>query len=193
MKNVLSQTFLLFFWGIILFSSSCDNKETLTEEEKLPPVTESGSNTFGCLINDRAYIKCQDWADWDIKGGNYPLSVQTGLPLLYSFSIRTYDKCSEDDSWQSEDLDLEFGVDTNMKTYKNRASYENHGTASIAKLCKDNPDFYYHDSLSASNWIKISKMDRTNRILSGTFEFDLYTPGCTDTVKIRKGRFDVKF
>jgi hypothetical protein len=37
-----------------------------------------------------------------------------------------------------------------------------------------------------------SKIDRTNYILSGTFEFSAVTENC-DTVKITDGRFDVHY
>lgn len=32
------------------------NKPTKTELEKLPPITQIGANTFGCLINGKAWI-----------------------------------------------------------------------------------------------------------------------------------------
>ena len=40
--------------------------------------------------------------------------------------------------------------------------------------------------------LTITKFDKTNNIISGTFEFTVYNV-CTDTLKITRGRFDTKF
>ena len=48
----------------------------------------------------------------------------------------------------------------------------------------------YYDN-PTSGFLKITKFDKTERIISGTFEFTLTKPGC-DTIKVTNGRFDKK-
>lgn len=53
MKEMLS----LFLCTVALTSlSDCDRDEPKTELEKLPPITQEGKNTFGCLVNDIAWV-----------------------------------------------------------------------------------------------------------------------------------------
>jgi hypothetical protein len=48
--------------------------------------------------------------------------------------------------------------------------------------------------LNPNNFMTILKLDTVNNIISGTFQFDAINENDdTDTIKIREGRFDVKF
>lgn len=40
------------------FCSSCKKKTTLTHLDELPAITQSGANTFGCLVNREAAHTC---------------------------------------------------------------------------------------------------------------------------------------
>jgi len=42
---------MLFF----LTGNFCDKEDNLTPEEQLPPKTQTGAQTFGCLINGEAF------------------------------------------------------------------------------------------------------------------------------------------
>jgi hypothetical protein len=48
--------------------------------------------------------------------------------------------------------------------------------------------------MTPNNSLTILKLDTVNNIISGTFQFDaINEEDDTDTIKIREGRFDVKF
>ena len=53
MKN---KTFILMFGCILTLAllQSCD--DSVTELEKLPPATQTGKNTFGCLVEGKAWV-----------------------------------------------------------------------------------------------------------------------------------------
>src|SRR5690606_4428843 len=61
-RFVMRNTFLLLLSSLFLFAccKSDDNMPTpdpnIPEVEKLPPATQTGANTVGCLVNDMAFL-----------------------------------------------------------------------------------------------------------------------------------------
>jgi hypothetical protein len=53
MKTLLKTTLLLAF-SFLLISGSCKKEKTGTDA--LPPATQEGKNTFGCVINGKVFI-----------------------------------------------------------------------------------------------------------------------------------------
>jgi hypothetical protein len=164
-----------------------------TPEEELPAITQVGKNTFGCLVNGKAYVKCASLLDGNpVTGGGDPLHVASGLPNYRSFSIDTKDLCSEDSAKQFETIHLTIWLNEDNSVFVKRSIYANYNQRE--ELCRGiGEDFQNFDTLSPVNLIRINRLDQTNRVISGQFEFDLYTLGCTDTIHLRKGRFDVKY
>ena len=161
---------------IVLFISlglciSCDlglGIHEPTELEKLPPLTTSGENTFGCLVNGDAEVITNSLEMVAIYQGG---GVQFGgggiyMVVLDPFTMR---------------IPYEFkgvGVGTSRARYKNKGQ--------DGEFC-----FYeFEDTYEGS--LTFSRIDRTNFIISGTFEFSTVTEDC-DTVHITDGRFDVQY
>jgi hypothetical protein len=171
----------------------CQKEPTPAPADGLPPETQEGKNTLACTINGRPYILCAEWPDSDpFLGSGSPLHMES---ILYDSSVyiymRTRDKCSTD-GVQYETIDISFryrfedsGFDWRHILYNDYSEWE--------QYCQGEEDFKNYDTLSPINAVTITKMDVANRIVAGRFQFDLYMPGCTDTVHIRGGRFDMKF
>lgn len=51
MKYIILTACLTMFIG-----AGCKKNKPKTELEKLPPITQTGANTFGCLVNGRTWI-----------------------------------------------------------------------------------------------------------------------------------------
>jgi len=51
--------------------------------------------------------------------------------------------------------------------------------------------FYETDSVQLGT-LKITKLDTTNHIIAGTFEFTVWTEEC-DTIRVTDGRFDINY
>lgn len=52
-------TFLIVLLATTLLAASCKKdkaQDDRTELEKLPPITQTGANTFGCLVNGKAWL-----------------------------------------------------------------------------------------------------------------------------------------
>ncbi len=77
MKNLL---FLL----LTFFTLSCCNKDDdkpIAEIDKLPPVTQTGANTFGCLLDGQAFLPSGGINPLDcvyqfVNGGGYYFVLQ---------------------------------------------------------------------------------------------------------------------
>ncbi|MBY0478797.1 MAG: hypothetical protein K2Q24_14205 [Chitinophagaceae bacterium] len=179
---------LLLAWIIAITTTSGSGckKNKLTELEKLPPATQSGAKTFGCLVNGKAWIPAkEDWFSTSALRFYYD-NINGG-----EFSIRA----EYQNSSQNRDDYIGIGVDSilHKKTYVTNTdslnmglNYSNHKITSICRTYLPN------DSLVKSKGeIMITRFDLTNGIISGTFEFSLSKSGC-ETITITHGRFDAK-
>lgn len=175
MKHLLSIT-LLFCLATFLTASSC-KKNKLSELDKLPPITQTGANTFGCLINGKAYLP----GGWDGNHSNYRVFVD---PIDSSLGIRTYN------------------FETSNKLQLTIGSYGLYSGISLPFTISDKTklgllyiyDCYIgvNDSVYRSGNLKITRYDLQNGIVSGEFGCIIYDSSCTDTVRITNGRFDKK-
>ena len=50
------QSLLIIIATFLLLGSSCKKDKLVNEIDKLPPATQTGANTFGCLVNGKAWI-----------------------------------------------------------------------------------------------------------------------------------------
>jgi hypothetical protein len=175
----------------ILFTIIIFGACTKEKEEELPPETQVGADTFGCLINGivfKPYIHpSQSWPKIscsyryiDIpnkKGFFFELvgarSLGINMPLE-AIRVETYS------------LEIEEG-----KVYE-LATPENEGEA-FGMYIKENfsGNFYFlTDGNLHRGELLIKRLDVEQGIISGTFWFDAGYRG--DKVEVREGRFDMK-
>ena len=159
--------------GCLLFASC--KEEAADPISQLPPATQTGAETFGCLVNGEA---------WTPKGRVGVLSNLTEDYNNGTFNVSVFR--SVNGKRQSMGI---FVADTltqpgiyPLNDYENQA-----GTfADEITLCSyDNDGITEH-----SGSLKISKLDIPNRIITGTFEVTLTRPDC-DTIRVTEGRFDL--
>lgn len=150
-------------------------------EDQLPPATQTGANTFGCLVNG------QPWTPRGYNGtSNYAVSYDSGLNNgLFALKTYRYPETSQD--FQS----IYLGVlsDCRLGTYffqsAKKAGVRYYDTKTACDLRSgDSTTTYSHGSLT------ITRLDLTNGIIAGTFAFTLYKPGGCDSVRVTQGRFD---
>lgn len=169
-----SAPFLLLF--LCLITISC-------KKDKLTKATQNGANTFSCLIDGNVYKPCSHTI---IGGPNDPpfwggLSLSNGVAWA---SIGA--SCNNDPDWT---ISIQIGNLTgageySLSDFSNSAVYTVYGN--------DTRD--YSSLNTGKGKITITKDDRANTILSGTFEFegvDNDEPG--KIVKVTSGRFDLNY
>ncbi|OGX81550.1 hypothetical protein [Hymenobacter glacialis] len=174
----------LLMLGALLGLSQCQKKDPAPVDQ-LPPATQTGANTFGCLLNG------QPWTPNGNNGvPNYRVSYDPGY-AGGNISIRAYRYLNASDNSQQY-----------MTLGGNRI--DRLGSYPLV-LVGDRTVFYYDRNLPApcneyrdppvlayrKGILNITRLDLQAGIVAGTFSFTLYQPGC-DSVRVTQGRFDKK-
>ena len=150
-------------------------------EDQLPPATQTGAHTFGCLLNGQP---------WTPSGNVGPLNYRLIYDPGYAggdLEIRAYRYVEELKGTQY--FVIAGAPVTKAGTYpidgKTIGVYYKSG---ITGSCFE---YYNAPDLTTSGQLIVSRLDLTQGIVSGTFNFKLWQPGC-DTLKVTQGRFDYK-
>ncbi|TRX21641.1 hypothetical protein [Flavobacterium franklandianum] len=178
MRNLL----LLILTVFTLTSCDKDDDKPKTELEKLPPATQTGAKTFGCLLDGVAFVPGnQNLAKncvyqyvngyyFSLQGSTYPKNQLIGLGL------------------STDNLKIEEG-----KIYILQDKID--GNASGLYYFGDDITGIYELKRTSNvekGEMKISKLDFTKHIVSGTFWYDI-KDGKGVIHKIREGRFDMQY
>jgi len=173
-------TLLLLTASLLLSQCKKDNADPL---DKLPPATQTGANTFGCLVNGQA------WTPQGNDGtANYTVSYDTfsdgGILQIVTYKIYG----SNPTDFQT--LSLWAKQINGVGTY----SFLNK-RAAIARYSDVKTSCFWRSADSTtvyqSGALTITRLDLTAGVISGTFAFTLYKPGC-DSIRVTNGRFDKK-
>ena len=184
---------LPFYLALALLTqcSKCKQDPTPAKaEDQLPPATQTGAGTFGCLLNGQP---------WTPSGNNgYPNLLVTYDPTYHggNLDLRTYRYLGNTGKSQY----ISFGGDQidkpgtyNLMTPSNSTNPGPY-TVFYSDDSKTSPCNFYNylpGTTTTTGQLVITRLDKTQGIVSGTFTFTLAQPGC-DTVKITQGRFDSK-
>ncbi len=183
------------FYIVLLVTTmvSCRKNKTTTPEktelEKLPPITQTGANTFGCLVNGVAWLpngtkpnngapNIQVYVDPTFQGGKFGVTGHKYKDPEGDVSVGS-GKCTGSGV---------FTINSSPINSFNVCQYSNYlnGVPNL-EFDAHEPGTYY------KGFLNITKYDLGNRIFSGTFECVFYNPlKSADTIKITSGRFDVK-
>jgi hypothetical protein len=157
----------------------------------LPPITQTGANTFGCMVNGQVWLP--HWPCSMFGAGSvqldyaiYPLHSGSSFPLLFSLSA---------------------GNSANGGTFfdfQQNSTLSDHiyGTGNIIDSLElefiGMPGFQYLDANqpgASPHYFQINKLDTLNKIVSGIFAFTLYARSGyahLDSVVVTDGRFDLQ-
>ena len=153
------------------FTLSCCNNDDDNPQnplDQLPPETQTGANTFGCLINGEPFVISNTSQQTAIYQGGF---LQFGAKGIYMVVLNP----------------IEIGINYQFMDL-------GQGQAS-AKYFKDpNPQLgcHYEYSDTYEGIVRFTKIDTVNYTISGTFEFSTVNENCED-VKITNGRFDMQY
>lgn len=155
-----------------------------TELEKLPPATQTGANTFGCLLNGKAFMP---------GGGgllDQVLTVQYD-PTYGMGSLRiTAKSFLSGSNYISMSLhgDTINTIGNYLLAFESKYSVFYFNTYSQCTFNTYDPP----PPTITSGGLNVKKFDTNNRIISGTFSFNVSTSAC-GTIEATDGRFDVKY
>ena len=180
MKNLI----LKFACLIALISCDNDDNKPKTELEKLPPATQTGAQTIGCLVNGKAFFDNSSFNNfYQFIDGEYYLVINW----------------DSDNSSGYKDGQLAISK-TNIQegqTYiLNKSSYtDGDYTGAGATFVSTLSEFYgqYETNSNYTGQIHFTRFDTVNFIMSGTFEFQAKDILSEKTISVTNGRFDLNF
>lgn len=174
MKNLI----LTFALLIVFIACDKDDNKPKTELEKLPPATQTGAQTFGCLIDGKAFIPAK-------FGSNAPRAFYQFVGSSYTLGI------SAGKGGGTELQNVIFGgVDIaalneysySLKSQQSGNFFALYNLNTITKSTND----------EIPGTLKITHFDNTNFIISGKFEFSVIDNNGKQ-INITDGRFDLNF
>lgn len=156
--------------------SGCKNSSSPTADNSygLPNETQTGANTMGCLINGKTII-----LQSSILSKSYPSASLIGDSSLgfagnYSFSF-----------FQILGFQIKFPKTGSFDL----GTVVNTGTYITDSTCLGG-SFNVTTATATSGTVTLTKLDKTNHIVSGTFDCKIPISNC-DTLNITNGRFDI--
>lgn len=199
-KNLLNYTInllLMKFKNLLLFLSapilllSLQCKKDKSPEEQLPPETQTGAGTFGCLVNGNIFKPKGDPFGGPILSASYQyLNTSSSSGYFFSVSARnTTTAATKGISINTDSLPIQQGQTIVLKKFGKK------GAASGQFSIFDNNTLSFNEYLTTAlvtGELKIAKLDSINRIVSGTFWFDAVN-STGEKVQVRNGRFDMKY
>lgn len=143
-----------------------------TELEKLPPETQEGKNTFGCLVNGKAWVVVSSTrASGVYQAGILSISGSILKPQVQDIAINIEEVSDP----------IEVGREYDLTSIPN-----NRATIFYSLDCQ------YEAENTVSGNLIITRLDRVNHIVAGVFSFVTSITGC-DTLTITHGRFDIQY
>ncbi len=183
-KNL--KVLVLIFFSCALLDASCKKKSAVGPVDQLsllPPATQTGAGTFGCLINGQAFVPSGEF----LSGTKITSNVY-GSNQLDVFAINKSDNgnVSAFITIQLQGLQIIQGVN-----YPLALVGQGNGNA-IYDIGSYGTDNTFNTTNAVQGNLTITRFDTAKQILSGTFNFKAISSK-GDTVKVTDGRFDVIF
>lgn len=166
---------------LIIMGLSCKKKNE-NPIDNLPPLTTTGANTFGCLVNGASFIPKVNFGPRGALESNF--DVANGK-LFFSISARDnrQKKSSSSMALIVTADDLKEGQEYNLTSSKQ-------GNSSASYYFIETTPKEYHTNDKVIGKVYLKYFDK--KIASGTFWFDAVSDA-GEKVEIREGRFDVRF
>jgi hypothetical protein len=188
----------LVLYSSILLMSQCNKYDNTIAAAKLqvPPYTETGANTFGCLVNG------EPWANFGETWINPGESFGSNQPNLVRSNVQ-YDILTHDTVFYiSGNLTVQRNGTAIREEYMSMTIPKNGNLKGIYKLDDKHPFNYQslitwkgYSSIARNPFIVTIKKDSMtsypNHIVSGTFNGIIYNYAQTDSLRIVGGVFDV--
>ena len=177
MKKLITAVLIL---TVFCFAECKKNKP---DSNGLPAATQDGKNTLGFLLNG------QPWKPQGNNGtANLSIDFDAGINNGI-FSLSAYKIINATNRQR-----FGIGVKDSLNFISVPKIYNlGNGTLYGAAYSDNTCTYDYFDSVIVrSGILTITKLDKINRIISGTFNATLSKTGCAE-IKITDGRFDMKF
>lgn len=178
MKKILITLFVLS----LLSTTSCNNDDDNNANNSLPPATQVGANTVGCLVNGEIFLPRAEGINPAVVV-NYEF-VDGEFFFRLTFRDQT-GQGNESVNVRTAHIELEPNQTYTLnKNYNDDGDYTGGGGEYQTSSTNE-----FFTNLTNIGELTITRLDLSNSIISGTFWFDAINQD-GEIVEIRDGRFD---
>jgi len=171
--------------SLLLLLVSCKKEKEKDPLSQLPPETQTGANTFGCLINGEIFKP----GGAQLSGGSLQCNYQFVDKAYYFVLIGRYrmKRVGNSVGLYADSLQIQKGQKYILKS---RTMGNSSGTILLDKDLTY--DRFVTDGSSYTGELWIKHFDTVGQIASGTFWFDAVSE-TGEVVQVREGRFDMGY
>jgi hypothetical protein len=184
MRRSLSLLSIITF--IILLCGSCKKNRPSDPVSQLPPETQKGANTFGCLVDGQVFTPKGNPLSGPVIKAQYQF-----VNGIQTFSVSASQKQGDGSirivAVQGDSISLNTGT-VELTMFQINGNYWG-GYGEISSL---NPSNNHFTNTVNRGELKITRFDPVNQIVSGTFWFDAKN-ATGKIVQVREGRFDLLY
>lgn len=175
----MKKTILILCLLPLLSITSCNNDDDNNCQgiDCLPPATQTGEGTFGCLVNGEPFIDNSGSFNcfYQLVDGEYFFNIS---PNFNNKVFRELDLgCRQVDFQNQQDFDIAISSDG--------------GGAATFSVSDELRDISTNDTYGG--YCQIINFDLQNNIISGTFEFEIFDEVTQTLYLVTEGRFDAQF
>ena len=192
-KIVIKFTLISFLFLFLFTFYSCKKQKPSNPIDQLPPATDTGAHTFGCLVNGEAVVIHKSFGDLSPDfGSQYQLAYNSISGYVFGVSILDLvDGCHfKGVGLLLDSMQLQV---TNYPLNTGRIKYGKFGYVNISNGCGSSPFLMYTTDSAVTGQMTITHFDQQKQIVSGTFYFDAVEATSGDTVHVTDGRFDMNY
>jgi len=178
---------------LIITFTQCKKPKTNPVDE-LPPETQTGANTFGCLVDGQAFKP----GGASLSGGSLQCNYQylgNGAGGGYYFILIGRSLNSSAGSGRLVGIFTDSLMILEGGRYSLKSRIKLNASANFSSFSSPATPIKNHltDGIGNKGEIWIKKLDLINQIVSGTFWFDAFDSTNNKKVKVREGRFDMRY
>jgi len=191
---------IVFLTSLLLTTTQC-KKDTVDQLSQLPPITATGANTFGFLVNGVAMLPKSVISH---PSFDYP-DAQTGPALYPTYNVDYKNNIGFITGWSGgPTLFMEFDIYDSILIRPNTYYWKQvnwgfsdpvyYGGLYGEFINPRTNQFEWFVPYNNSGSTMVTKFDTANHIISGTFSGKLVQRfGTGDTIVITNGRFDINW
>jgi len=170
---------------------NCSNNDDPIEQDQLPPISQTGANTFGCIINGKVLIPKDGIGVPQPKG----ISVKYRGNKNFIIDVANLKDINGDRIYlYVNNLTSTGAYSFGLSNGENDLTFEpNFPHCWVRTFNTTNGGIRYFSNTNTGT-ITITRFDEDNHIVSGTFKITVFNENNpNETIEITEGRFDVNW
>ena len=193
------KTTILTFYLLVITLTSCNSNDNETGYSlRLPPITTTGENTFGCYIDGKLLLPRDGDGTFGYPSHAVDYFVSGNVPTAYKSSLTVHDyKSGNAGMLQLNIENTQNGAGEYLIKESNCQEWVSGNpppTINLLVKWKDEQtgEIKYYCSIEDTGILNVLRYDVPNNILSATFSCSVvnyYDPN--DIIEITEGRFDI--